>query len=129
MKQRRDCAVILLYDKGKILLQHRADDVKRFPGKWGFFGGGIEEGETPEEAVKRETKEELEYVLRNPKHFMTQQFETEENFGEKHVFLEKYDGSPLTLLEGKDKGWFTQVKNVRMPYLLVVLFLSSFLTQ
>lgn len=39
----RNISVILLINTDKkFLLQHRADDTKRAPGKWGFFGGGIE---------------------------------------------------------------------------------------
>lgn len=40
-------------DKGEILLQRRADS-----GKWGFPGGAIELGETPQMAAIREVKEE-----------------------------------------------------------------------
>ncbi len=32
-----------------------------YPGKWGFFGGSIEEGELPYEAAKRELHEEIDY--------------------------------------------------------------------
>jgi len=39
--------------KGEILLQRRADSAK-----WGFPGGAIELGETPQMAVVREVKEE-----------------------------------------------------------------------
>lgn len=39
----RDVSVILLFnDEGEVLLQQRSLDAKRAPGKWGFFGGGIE---------------------------------------------------------------------------------------
>ncbi|HIH17265.1 MAG: 7,8-dihydro-8-oxoguanine triphosphatase [archaeon GW2011_AR6] len=61
---RRDVAVIILYDnKKRILLQHRGKNSPRLPGYWAFFGGGIEKGETPEQAVRRECKEELNYIL------------------------------------------------------------------
>lgn len=40
---------------GKVLLIHRKKEGKEY---WVFPGGGIEEGESPEEAVKREVKEE-----------------------------------------------------------------------
>jgi hypothetical protein len=33
-----------------------------YPGAWGFFGGHVELGETPEIAVRRELEEEIGYV-------------------------------------------------------------------
>ena len=87
----RNVAIIILYDQDKkILLQHRAEDAERLPGYWAFFGGGIEAGETPERAVKRETLEELNYTLKNPRLIMKQDFlskdETnEKNFGWFHL--------------------------------------------
>jgi 8-oxo-dGTP pyrophosphatase MutT (NUDIX family) len=41
---RRSAACILRDEEGRILLQHRDKNIKRFPNCWGFFGGGIEEG-------------------------------------------------------------------------------------
>ena len=50
----RNVAVLALYDKDKrILLQHRDEGIHTFQGYWCIFGGGIEQGESPEEAVKR----------------------------------------------------------------------------
>lgn len=43
----------VLDDRGRVLLQKRGDS-----GKWGFPGGAIEIGETPEMAAVREVKEE-----------------------------------------------------------------------
>ena len=61
----RKVALIIFYDENKrILLQYRLGISKRGE-EWGFFGGGIEEGETPEQAVIRETEEELRYKLSN----------------------------------------------------------------
>ena len=40
-------------DEGRVLLQRRGDS-----GKWGFPGGAVELGETPEMAAVRELKEE-----------------------------------------------------------------------
>ena len=54
-------AIILFKKNKKILLQHRSDDAPNAPGKWGFFGGGIKNNETPKEAVVRECYEELNY--------------------------------------------------------------------
>lgn len=59
----RKVALIIFYDKNnKILLQDRRK-ISKVGEEWGFFGGGIEEGETAKETVVRETKEELNYNL------------------------------------------------------------------
>jgi len=61
----RKVALIVFYDKNnRILLQDRKKISKR-GAEWGFFGGEIKERETPEEAVIRETEEELKYKLSN----------------------------------------------------------------
>jgi 8-oxo-dGTP pyrophosphatase MutT (NUDIX family) len=57
---------------GRYLLQHR-DDLPQiwYPGHWGLFGGGIDPGESPEEALRRELMEEIGF---SPKglYFFTQ---------------------------------------------------------
>jgi 8-oxo-dGTP diphosphatase len=55
-------AVIAL--KGKILLEQRKNEPGR--GKWSVPGGKVELGETPEQTVIRETKEETGLVVDNP---------------------------------------------------------------
>ena len=104
----RNVACILLYDdKKRILLQHRAEDAERLPGYWAFFGGGIEKGETPKEAVIRESLEELSYQLENPELVVVQRFEGQCIKGLKNVFMEKYNPHKgISLNEGQNKGWF-----------------------
>ena len=60
----RDVALIIFYKDDKILVQDRRD-ISKFGEEWGFFGGRIESGETPEQAVVREAKEELSYDLKD----------------------------------------------------------------
>ncbi len=57
-------AICILYREGKFLMQLR-DDIPTilYPGLWGFFGGHMEAGETPEVAVIREIAEEIDYAL------------------------------------------------------------------
>ena len=51
-------AVALVDRDGRVLLAQRRED-KFLGGLWEFPGGKIEDGETPERALKRELREEL----------------------------------------------------------------------
>jgi nucleoside triphosphatase len=56
----RVIAVGLVYNKqGEVLICKMPPDRGVFPGQWGLPGGGIEEGETLEVALRRELKEEI----------------------------------------------------------------------
>jgi 8-oxo-dGTP diphosphatase len=58
-------AIIFENDKGEILLYLRDDKPGLpFPGYWDLIGGHVEEGETPEQALVREVKEELDIDLK-----------------------------------------------------------------
>ena len=103
----RNVSVLILYDNdSKILLQHRTKDAPTFPDYWAFFGGGVEEGELAEQAVKRESLEELGYELTAPRLFAAQTFVHKGSEYTKHVFVERYNGETLTLGEGQAMGWF-----------------------
>lgn len=54
-------AIILENDQGELLLYKRDNkpDIP-FPGYWDLIGGHLENGETPEKALVREVKEELD---------------------------------------------------------------------
>jgi 8-oxo-dGTP diphosphatase len=55
-----EIAVAMLERQGQWLLQLR-DDIAGIvhPGTWGLFGGHLDPGETPEQAVRRELVEEI----------------------------------------------------------------------
>jgi 8-oxo-dGTP diphosphatase len=111
-------AVIILFDENhRILLQHRSEDAEYLPGFWGFFGGRVEIGETPEVAVRREAIEELGYRLRTPQLVARQEFKEPHRVGIKYAFIERYDPArPLTLGEGQGMDWLTleEVGRIKM---------------
>lgn len=57
--ENKEASVVVLVKGEKVLLAKRSKDSKNFPNEWSFVGGKVEEGETPLDAVVRETKEEL----------------------------------------------------------------------
>ncbi|MFA4946705.1 MAG: NUDIX domain-containing protein [Candidatus Micrarchaeia archaeon] len=62
-------ALIVFYDESnRILLQDRHSKHPRQP--WGFFGGHIKPNETPEDALVRETREELGWKLEGEQEFL-----------------------------------------------------------
>jgi len=65
-------AVLLLLDDGRVVLQHR-DDLPTiwYPDHWGLFGGAVEPGEKPLDALRREVFEELELEFTTEPTYLT----------------------------------------------------------
>ncbi len=80
-KQKRDRILGVVIHDGNILLIKRITTDETF---YGFPGGGMESGETPEETVIREVKEETNIDAKNP----TKLFEIEHpELGTSYFFL------------------------------------------
>ena len=61
----------ILLVNGKYALQLRDKNAKRCPGMWGLFGGSVEEGESDDQALRREIFEELELLIGRLEHVTT----------------------------------------------------------
>lgn len=133
----RRSAIFVLRDKsGRILLQHRDKNIKRFPDYWGFFGGEIKKGEALEEAVKREAKEELEIELKDFKFFNKYELEGEDGLPEEEFVFTVPLTIPLEKLrkqqrEGQDLDLFSfnKWKNLKTPEHEKVIFEDLFSTK
>ncbi|HEY9621613.1 MAG TPA: NUDIX hydrolase [Crinalium sp.] len=108
-----EVAIAILYQDCQFLLQLR-DDIPgiAYPGYWGFFGGHLDPGESPEEAMWRELKEEIGYV---PPHLTQFKSYTLDAKVTRHVFSAPLtvDVEDLTLYEGWDMGLFAPADIVR----------------
>jgi 8-oxo-dGTP pyrophosphatase MutT (NUDIX family) len=59
--------VLILNDKGELLLLRRSQTDTRRPGQWDFPGGNVDQGEDLLAAAIRETDEEAGIAIKNPK--------------------------------------------------------------
>ncbi len=96
-------AIAILYQDNQFLMQLRDNDPRIVhPGCWGFFGGHIEPGESPEVAVQRELIEEIGYKMPSVTKF--------EDYGDEKVIRHVFHAplnvglENLVLMEGWDLG-------------------------
>lgn len=78
-----------------------------FKDKWEFPGGKVEEDESPEQALIREIKEELQTCITVDEYLMTVEYD----YPSFHLSMDCYlcsivDGD-LTLLEAEDSAWLS----------------------
>lgn len=101
-------AIAILYQENQFLLQLRDDKPQIYwPGQWAFFGGHLEAGEVPAEAMQRELLEEIGYAPSLVTHFNS--CVIPENGILRHVFYAplQVEISSLELNEGMDLGLAT----------------------
>jgi len=69
-------AALLVLQDGRYVMQLR-DAVPGifYPGHWGCFGGGVEAGESPLDALHRELREELEFQVGQAQQFSRFEFD------------------------------------------------------
>lgn len=97
---------VVLFNNNKILLQFRDNNPKiSNPNMWGIFGGGVEKGETPEQAAIRELREELGLRMEKLEPLLKTEFK-----GEKiYLFKQRIKNiSNLKLNEGQNMKFFSK---------------------
>lgn len=103
----KNALAIIVNGDYQILLLKRVGTSEWQPDKWSLVGGGVEEGEKPVDACKREIKEEtgLNIDSFSEKYVIQRNSDSVE-----HVFVCKYDGDMyginLDLNENTQYGWF-----------------------
>jgi 8-oxo-dGTP diphosphatase len=119
-------AIILENDKGEFLLALRDNKPGiPYPNHWDLIGGHVEEGETPEEALVREVKEELDIELKEYafyKKYECLRGDAYENI--KYIYTGKINLpiEEITLLEGIRPQYFSRAE---IPYVKFANILKS----
>ncbi len=84
-------AALIVLEDGRYVMQLR-DAVPNifYPDHWGCFGGAVDEGEYPVQALRRELHEELEFEVVNAKEFVRFDFDMTK-LGQKKVYRIYYE--------------------------------------
>ena len=111
MKTIRVVAAIIR-DKDKIFATQRG--YGEFKDGWEFPGGKIEEGETPEECLKREIKEELKADINIDKYLCTVEYDYPNFHLKMECFICSLIDGHLELVEAEDAKFITndQLDNI-----------------
>jgi 8-oxo-dGTP diphosphatase len=111
-------AIILENDEGEFLLALRDNKPGiPFPLHWDLIGGHVDEGETPEEALVREVKEELDIDLKEYAFYRKYECLTGDAYENiKYIYTGKINLpiEEITLLEGERAQFFS---NEEIPHL------------
>ena len=97
-------------EQNKVLAMKRAAH-KPAAGKWEFPGGKIEPGETPEQAIKREIREELNIEITRLTHFDNSKTVTTEWEVELDCFLVESDSMPTESTDHDEMRW-VEIENL-----------------
>lgn len=105
MKTIRVVAAII-FNQGKVFATQRG--YGEFKDGWEFPGGKIEPGETPEEAIKREIKEELDTEIEIVKFLDTVEYDYPKFHLSMDCFMCKVVSGDLVLKEHEAAKWLTK---------------------
>jgi 8-oxo-dGTP pyrophosphatase MutT (NUDIX family) len=133
--ERRVAVVFLVDPQGRVLMQHRDSHAKVSPNQWAMPGGKIEDGETPEEAARREVREETGLIVTALTHYVTgtrPSVTTTDGLVEMHVYYAPTDATQdeIVLGEGQAMVFLTPEEALALDLgvtaaLLVPGFLAS----
>jgi 8-oxo-dGTP diphosphatase len=123
-------AIILKNDKGEFLLALRDNKPGiPFPLHWDLIGGHVEDGETPEEALVREVKEELDIDLKDYAFYRKYECLTNDAYENiKYIYTGKINLpiEEITLLEGERAQFFSkeEIPDIKFANIIKTILLD-----
>ena len=118
MKTVRTTSILLVNARGEVLLQlrDRTPGIP-FPGHWSTLGGHLEPGESPEEGVRRELREETGHTVDRPRLFRVYRWVYGDEVRLAWVFYAPFDVpvDEIRLTEGERVEYMTVEEALRRP--------------
>ena len=108
MKKVEVVAAIIVHNNKILCVQRGENKLPYISKKFEFPGGKIEEGETKEETIKREIKEELNMDINVKDEFITVNHQYPDFNLTMHSFICECDIPELTLTEHIDYKWLSK---------------------
>lgn len=109
---------MIFVDKANRMLLFLRDDIPGLPyaNMWDIPGGHVEPGETPEQCIVREMKEEIGVNLEVFSHFKTYAFDDRDEYV--YVSTQALNINELVLTEGQALKWFThdEIERTELAY-------------
>jgi len=104
---KQNVVAVIVNNDNKILLLKRSDFKDQWmPSKWALVGGGIEKGESPEQACEREIQEETGLKIKK----FVESFTIQRHAGSEETVLAcRYDGDLIDINlneENSNYGWY-----------------------
>ncbi|MDD5770118.1 MAG: NUDIX domain-containing protein [Candidatus Gracilibacteria bacterium] len=112
----KNFSILIIYNENFEIFAHNRKSISKVGEEWGLFGGSLETGESFEEALIRETKEELDIDITGKyKYIGNTIFELEGHGVQKtNIYVVNFsniDMSQINVLEG-DFGEFISLENL-----------------
>ena len=115
--KRKGTSIIFVNDQHQVLLFLRDDKPTiPYPNMWDVPGGHVDDGETPEQCIVREMKEEMDLTLEEFERFSIMEFTDRVEY----TFWKRADLEikKIDLQEGQRLKWFAELeaKNTMLAY-------------
>lgn len=115
--KRKGCSILFMNDLKDILLFLRDDKESiPYPNMWDVPGGHVERGESPDQCIVREMKEEIDIELEEFNLFSVMEFDDRMEYT--YWKKENLDINKMDLTEGQCLKWFSRddVRKTKLAY-------------